>query len=209
MKLEIIETPDYILAVSDEEIKEGEAFIDLRNQELDSEDIYWAGLGGDVKFANIIGKKIIAHQPKGNAPELDLPLLPKIVIEDDVEKLPNFLYKNEYGCILSGVDGDSDVTNEWNNYKAATKEYSEEDLRRAIEFTVQNVLQAIPGITSTKTITESFIQSLKQPKWFIAEHIGKCCGNQLINQCIDCKKYKPQLKNTTTNGKTYLIGKYE
>jgi hypothetical protein len=31
------------------------------------------------------GKKIIAYKPKGNAPELDLPLLPDV--EEDVEKL--------------------------------------------------------------------------------------------------------------------------
>jgi hypothetical protein len=30
---------------------------------------------------------LIAYLPKGNAPELDLPLLPEIVVEDDVEKL--------------------------------------------------------------------------------------------------------------------------
>jgi hypothetical protein len=205
MKLERIETPDYILAVSDEKPTVGNQFI----YETDTQTINTTCSDYTPNEFDFIIK---AHQPKGNVKELDLPLLPEMVVGDDVEKLPNFLYKNEYGCILSGVDGDSDVTNEWNNYKAATKVYSEEDLRRAIEFTVQNVLQAIPGITSTKTITESFIQSLKQPKWFIAEMDYLSDTGEWKHVLLPSEwktDTQTRLKTTTTNGKTYLVGTYK
>ena len=86
MKLQIIETPDYILAVSDEEIKEG----DYCTSEKNIVDV------GKIHNSYTIFKpstkehlamlrscvKIIAHQPKiineeleKYAPELDLPLL--------------------------------------------------------------------------------------------------------------------------------------
>jgi len=87
MKLQIIETPDYILAVSDEEIKRGDHF-------------YYKHFGEDIVTKTTIHsdlvnlnssdrffKKIAAYQQKGNASELDLPLLPKEVVEDGVEKL--------------------------------------------------------------------------------------------------------------------------
>jgi len=77
-KIKIIETFDYILAVSNEKIKE--KFTNLTNDRdvFDYKDIKKCSL----EYANKYWKKIIAYQPKHNsAPELNLPLLPKIVVE--------------------------------------------------------------------------------------------------------------------------------
>ncbi len=68
-KFERVETPDYILAVSDE-------------TPIYPEPYYVSNSLGDrvehaeTKPSGII-KKIIGYQPKGNVPELDLPLLPE------------------------------------------------------------------------------------------------------------------------------------
>jgi len=69
-KFKIIETEDYILAVYNEDIK-----IKLR--------YLYNKIRKDIKETyNDFDEKIIAYQSKGNAPELDLPLLPEIVLED-------------------------------------------------------------------------------------------------------------------------------
>lgn len=86
-KFKIIETEDYFLAVSDEEIKVN--------------DWYWIPIKMSIEQCirkiliikegvnDIKQLKIIAYLPKNNAKELDdLPLLPEIIVEDDVEKLP-------------------------------------------------------------------------------------------------------------------------
>jgi len=64
--LEIIETPDYILAISDNTpLKSYEGFYYLDGKIFHTD-----------KYCLQTGcKSIIAYQPKGNAPELDLPLL--------------------------------------------------------------------------------------------------------------------------------------
>jgi hypothetical protein len=99
-QFEIIETTDYILAVSDEQVKEGDFVVEIhtfkrepyigkcfypKNDGTVTDEI----LKRDLLSVNYEGhyetlarphncKKIIAYQPKGNAPELDLPLLPEI-----------------------------------------------------------------------------------------------------------------------------------
>jgi hypothetical protein len=56
-----------------------------------------------------------------------------------------------------------------------------------------------------------FIQSLKQPKtpkWFLAETIRLNCYDDCMTK--ECQEHCDKtLKTTTTNGKTYLVGKYE
>jgi len=70
-KLQIIETPDYILAVSDNKKNDltycfdGEKILDVKNIAKLAPFLYSSEY-----------KKIIAYQPKGDAPKLDLPLLP-------------------------------------------------------------------------------------------------------------------------------------
>jgi hypothetical protein len=84
-QFKIIPTEDYILAVSDEEIKESEELIPNKWY-INS----YRGYDKPFKNHNLDNngylKQVIAYQPKGNAPELDLPLLPEIVIDNDEVK---------------------------------------------------------------------------------------------------------------------------
>jgi len=151
-KFRILETPDYILGVSDEEIKE--------------EDYQLVPMLSKVEKAtkenihlSYMCYKIIAYRSKGNAKELDLPLLPEIVVEDDVEKLAHdYLNKNyEY------VWDDGDVKTFVAGHKAAIKTYGE-----VFDFLDKNNYLS----DDRKILQEEFIQSLKQPKtpkYFIAE----------------------------------------
>jgi hypothetical protein len=292
-KSQLIETPDYILAVSDEEIKPLDWVHDpIQNR---AAQIHIVSKKGE----NFGAKKIIAYQPKGNAPELDLPLLPslkkeivgyklkpnidrlmvdsvlkhpmpiwndedksvyfirghvggslvarlkelqvldlwftpiyeevksgwvkehhlehyykeglmkdEIVVKDDVEKLAEKLFPmNMIGGGISKSDRQLQQNAFKKGYKAATKVYSEEDLRKAIEMARVTVEYPETETCFRYRIFE-ITQSLKQskPKWFIVEME---CGE--IRQCMceindDC--LKPELKTTTINGKEYLVGTY-
>jgi hypothetical protein len=191
MKLKIIETADYVLTVSDEEI-------------INASYIYNSALNiveKNTEFNNgILQSRIIAYQPKGNAKELDLPLLPETVIEEDVEKLM-------YDAIQKARGNDFQTfyklaaKNCYEVHKSATKVYSEEDLRKA--FMQGNH----GGVTQSYLEFEDYIQSLKQPKtpkWFVAEmEITKSevfRDNDNIPYAV--------LKTTTINGKEYLVGTY-
>ena len=45
------------------------------------------------------------------------------------------------------------------------KKYTEEDVKNAIEYGIQSVLQAIPGVTSTQSILDAYTQTLQQTEW--------------------------------------------
>jgi hypothetical protein len=203
MKLKIIETPDYLLAVSSE------------NKPLDSEKTkneYY--LGSDDKihrlnetFLLYFKDKIIGYQPKNNAPELDLPLLPEMVVEDDIDFTEIFygILKATYPHFNEWVEA-----KEYNKRKAVDKAYSEEDLRKAIERARQ-----IKYVTYSD---DEIIQSLKQPKtpkWFVAEieEVCRLMSADIVEKerwvKVENSKYTYQrLKTTTINGKTYLVGTY-
>jgi hypothetical protein len=104
-------------------------------------------------YLTTISKKIIAYKPKGNAPELDLPLLPNIE--------PSWFNKVEY---------------------------TEYDLNKAVNL----------GLTLFE-----FFQSLKQPKWFVAEIEEWLDQTYSEHGC-----YKQKLKTTTIKNKIYLEGTY-
>ena len=230
-KLQIVETSDYILAVSDEEIKEGDLYLDdihTIRKSITSVKEYWEGRKDY--------KKIIAYLPKNNASELNLPLLPQIVVEDDVEKLPydklcyydtrssDFQIKEEYGYDKEEVDATGEFPKKdcaCDNcfygrakladriIKSATKVYSEEDLVKAIQIAKDSMGVDNDGETCYSHLsTEQIIQSLKQPKtpkWFVAE---------METSRIPYGKYswrtiETGLKTTTIDGKTYLVGTYE
>jgi len=165
MRLELIETPDYVLAVSNEDasnsyiyfsgtpngvFKTGEKY-----KNYNGDDFYKDAITGAANtYLAKITKKIIAHLPKDNEPELNLPLL--FEMEDDVEKLAND---------LANKKGDNDLELEGyiyasfiEGYKAATKVYSEEDLRKAI-----NIARDL-YFKSYNVAEDEIIQSLKQPK---------------------------------------------
>jgi hypothetical protein len=103
-KFKLIETEDYILAVSDEDASNSYIYFTGDPTGIFRTGIKYKNEAGDYFYQDAItgmsntylakiSKKIIGYQPKGNAPELDLPLLPDIVVEDDVEKLGKQAYK--------------------------------------------------------------------------------------------------------------------
>jgi hypothetical protein len=264
MKLQIIETPDYILAVSDEEMKTGDIGYDTEYGIRKCVKIK-AFYEKDEVSPGSPNKKIIAYQQKGDAPELDLPLLPeivvkdysleaakkfayskfenlkdkyplgkgmttiqaifdvleagvdcgykfaskanKVVVEDDVEKLAYRIYPaintiDENGNDLDLNYGYRRGFEEGLKYKAATKVYSEEDLRKAFR-------AGMEFIGEDKGSYDEFIQSLKQPKtpkWFVVEM--EYYGETLASASGFSMKTEPILKLIAINGKTYLVGTY-
>ena len=55
---------------------------------------------------------------KGEITELQArKLLLSLFVVSGSLPLPDFLYNDGYGCILSGVHGDSDVSDEWETWK--------------------------------------------------------------------------------------------
>jgi hypothetical protein len=244
-KFKIIETPNYILAVSDEAGEIGCLRIEYMPHKphcytriynsLNGTTIYlfdkevWKGEAGFTY-------EIIAYQSKGNASELDLPLLPEINVEDDFElELKDFKSSNVLDILNMGninylSNGDiiynPDLifikrNDRWfSKHKAATKVYTEDDLRKA--FQAGEKFGGLPFSTDKTMVSENdYIQSLKQPKtskWFVAE-AGKIIGCKDPMICLrgcdigteSCKQpildYS-KLKTTTINGKTYLVGKY-
>jgi hypothetical protein len=202
--LKIIEVSDYILAVSDEKIKEENLCINLLYKKIvKPTDMMWANANKD----NL--KKIIAYQPKtDNTPELDLPLLLEIVVEDDIEKLAYEYYtSNKYYKT-------SDAFHWTNGYKEATKKYSE--AIDAMQEFVDRVEKRDVKSKYTYTKFKNIIQSLKQPKTpthFLAE-IEDGFINELGDFSIsmnnlqgEIKRIK-RLKTEVVDGKTYLVGKY-
>jgi len=194
-KFEIIETPDYILAVSDEVLRDVRPYKGKYHLEDETTINIFPNYLTDL-FAC---KLIVGYQPKNNAPELDLPLLS----ENDVEKLAHdYLNKNyEY------VWDDGDVKTFVAGYKAATKRFSEEDLRNIAKELASECLCIDGEISSPSQAfnwVEKKIQSLKQatPKWFVAEYKTEYTEDGLDYQ-------SDELKTTKINGKTYLVGTYK
>lgn len=207
MKLQIIEIKDYILAVSDE-VREGDIC-------LDGLEIFSPYETGDIAIDKF--KKIIAYQPKNNAPELDLPLLPDIIIEDDVEKLVEKLFPVLQRSTTFGSKFPWTPYREREafiaGHKAATKIYSEEDLKKAVEM-ARVTIEYPETETCFRFRISEIIQTLKQPKtpkWFVAEM--KEVNSKDYHTEVDYRGYSNidityDLKTTTFNDKTYLIGTY-
>jgi hypothetical protein len=211
-KFKIIETDEYFLAISDEDASNSYIYFTG-----DPTGIFRTGIkyksgagyyfyqdaitGMSNTYLAAISKKIIAYQPKGNAPELDLPLLPDV--EEDVEKLAkkyiNDTLKDEESddYFLGRMEGFKD------GHKAATKKYSEKDLRKAISMAGEKTHHHALGEID-KYSQEEIIQSLKQPKWFVAEM--KHTKSEVFRE-NDNVPYAV-LKTTTINNKTYLVGTY-
>lgn len=187
-KLRIVETLDYLLAVSDEEIKEGDLVPVGRRLVTTQKN---CGIVGYLSFDGVAflyftekHKPVKAHKPKNNSPELDLPLLPEF-FQDDVEK------------------------------SITTKVYSEEDLRKAIRygFDVGFCSNSRNKIKNNLQSEDEFIKSLKQtktPKWFVAEMVDtKEVINYEYDGTIDgCITWKQKFKTVTQEGQEVLIGTY-
>lgn len=189
-KFEIVETPYYLLAVSDK-------------TPVFPEPYYVSNCLGDrIEYAETkpsgVVKKIIAHQPKGNAPKLDLPLLPEMDVEDDVEKLAKKYVDDNYPHYTNLKEKAAAIEDVIWGYKAATKVYSEEDLMKAIDLARETLeYDEQHGWYSTMSEDE-IIQSLKNPKtpkWFVAEK--------------DNYMHEDELKTeTNSEGKQVLKGHY-
>jgi len=197
-KFQIIETPDYILAVSYEEITGFENnILVFKGGRL------WLWENTMALRSNNKPNKIIAYQPKNNAPELDLPLLPEMVVEDDdMEKAYKSNKPKESDNPTKGELAFSDgyYYGFEDGYKAATKTFSEDDLRKAIDLSRETLeYNEQHGWYNTMSEDE-IIQFLKQPnpKCFIAE--------------MEVKKFSSihELKTTTNSqGNIQLVGTYE
>jgi hypothetical protein len=164
------------------------------------------------------------HLPLNNNPIIpNLGLLPEIVVEDDVEcKAREFA--NEIRQDVCQYNNGR-WYGRFEAYKAATKVYSEDDLREAI---MQAFLSGVERIEDYSEVESDILQSLKQPKtpkWFVAEiehyyHSSKefyadagfvkCTKEQYesIKSEIPTCPLKTELKTTKINGKTYLVGTY-
>jgi hypothetical protein len=197
-KFEIIETDTYILAVSDEEIKSYYTYY----YDFMTEKVVKYMADSSCKYKEY-EKKIIAYRPKNNAPELDLPLLPEIAVEDDVE---NWLdrVKTDFDKKENYQHGFHDAINIVKaKIKAATKKYSEEDLRKAMLNIVEwCVLKKANDFVDINDKISKIIQSLRQPKWFVIEYKTEYTEDGLDYQSDELK--------TTTNaeGKQVLVGTY-
>jgi trehalose utilization protein len=209
-KFKIVETEEYTLAVSDEDASNSYIYFTgdptgifktgIKYKSGNGNYFYQDAITGmSDTYLTTISKKIIAYKPKGNAPELDLPLLPDV--EDDVKKL----FEEEAKTVSFGENGKQSPFN-WfkTGHKAATKVYSEEDLRKAIEMArVKDWQKDSNGDNFWDHSRDEIIQSLKQPKWFVAEIEEWLDQTYSEHGC-----YKQKLKITTINNKTYLVGTY-
>jgi len=204
-KLRIIETADYVLAVSDEEIKEGDKMYDSHLVGIcDCTDVK-GNLPYSYTSSFLNGKKIIAYQPKGNAPELDLPLLPEMVVEDDVEKLAKLEYSSPR---IPDISKTYILERQAfkRGYKAATKTYSEEDL---IEFSIWRSSTYTTEFHRCSNIKEQLQlwKSLKKPKGFVAEMQIVIHPANMPKEGEDRPTYKLKTARNP-QGKPVLVGYY-
>jgi protoheme ferro-lyase len=193
IKFEIIETPDYILAVSDEEIKTGNFIVELEDLSV------WII---QIQPNTIISryKKIIGHQPLNNTPILQgVPLLPEMVVEDYIQNFIEPLLKKK-AEENNTIDLDAYALGLVDSYKSATKTFSEDDLRKAIQHAKGLDIHGRGVWFKSDSFNENdIIQSLKQPKpkWFVAEMIQKSIS-----------EYEFKI-TTNSQGKEALVGTYE
>jgi hypothetical protein len=238
-KFRIVETEEYFLAVSDEDASNSCIYFTGDPTGIFRTGIKYKNEAGDYFYQDAItgmsntylaeiSKKIIGCLPKDNAPGLlhivklpsdenvnvqkisRLPLLPEIVVENDIEKLAESYYTQirlaERTAFKFG-------------YKSATKVYSEEDMRKAYNkgFS-EGVIKGTCSMVYKHESFEEYIQFLKQskttPKWFVAEmKCGRCYIPLKDDDCWSAKECSRNSKDdllltTTINGKTYLVGTY-
>ncbi len=174
IRLKIIETRKCIIAVSEEmKIRVGDYY--LSNGDI----IYKATSLTDLEKLNRPNrtvKRILGYMPKTDCVSLvGVPYLPEITVEDDVEKLVENLYQIETGNWQMNSITSEKRRAYIEGYKAATKIFSEEDLRKVIVMArkgkLYQVSESVVNIDGLYT-SDEIIQSLKQPKtpkWFVAD----------------------------------------
>jgi len=192
----IIKTDNYLLVVSDEEIKEGDCVIDnVGRIWIKMEDCF-------VKAAkdNAYGKsyKIIAHLPLNNSPILEgVDLLPPL--EDEVDKLADeltshlaFPEERRYGIYIG-----------YNKAKEKYK-YTEDDMIIAIQ---QAFLSGVERLEDFGKVESMLMENIQQPKYPIG---FECELHETQVRDINTHELIKGRKKTTTNsqGQTVLEGKY-
>ena len=188
MRYDIIKTDNYLLILSDEEIKEGEACKDGYGNILPFADLSEYGLGYD---RNTI-KKIIAHLPLNGASVIEgVDLLPSL--EDEVVKLA--AEWNTKGVFTSAYA----FTVGYNKAKDKYK-YTEEDIRNAI---VKGFFMCMDREHDITEVVEQIMQSLQQPKMPIGFE------REIEVGCIDNGKEINQYKvSYNSQGLIQWVGKY-
>jgi hypothetical protein len=175
----IIKTDNYLLSVSDEDIKEGDWFTDDNNSLRRSYKL------SHVQFAN--PKKIISHLSLNNSPILEgVDLLPPL--EDEVEKLVKEHWEDD-----KELNNPSSFKAGYNKAKEKYK-YTEEDLRKVL--TDKSLYELS---------VDEIIQSLQQPKY----PIGFECEmvTRVFDVYPQTINHIPKT-TTNSQGQTVLEGKY-
>ena len=206
MKYDLIKAYDYLLVVSDEEIKEGDWFItDDGRIEISAPD--WK--------AREWHRKIIAHLPPNNSSILEgVDLLPPLPQGDDVEKLSeNFL--KDLQVASTSVNRSVKLGFEVGyNIAKETYKYTEDDIQKAFIAGEERIINK-PNSSELDDFT-NFIQSLQQqPKLPIAFECDidvNCNGNENKGCFMDSPGHDcgcVSLKTiTNSQGQTEWVGKY-
>lgn len=209
----IIKTHNYLLIVSDEEIKEGDWHMySNKDGSLNGPYGFRRFLHNDYRCLNAYKcKKLISHLPLNNSPVLEgVPLLPPL--EDEVEEIVKDYVQELIDCKSVKEHERAWISAICHQLIIKAKEkykYTEEDLRKVIDMARETLeYDENRGWYNTKS-EDKIIQSLQQPKMPVA---FECESTQYT---VDEMSKLPlgtvnQKPKTTTNsqGQTVLAGKY-
>ena len=215
MKHNLIKTDNYLLVVDDSEIKEGNIVYvdcseievrDIRKVKEKVKDYYNEKFlfDGGGKIHIIYSKKIIAHLPLNGAPVLeDVPLLPSLPKEDDVEKLAEEYVSTNYPHYIDQKEKAAAIEDVCWGYKKAKKmyKYTEQDVRA-----IKRILIYDDDKNDAEKITEVIrvIESLQQPKLPIAFECEMEVGDYGDKDGL--RKFVKTITNS--QGRTEWVGKY-
>lgn len=111
------------------------------------------------------------------------------LIDIELKKLPYTKHLDD-GQFNDGQLAGFELGAEWAFQKAlelmGNKKFSEEDMKNGIEYGIQSVLQAIPGVTSTQDVLDSYKQSLQQTEWDVEIITENVCGRCYSNNTDEC-----------------------
>ena len=85
------------------------------------------------------------------------------------------------------------------------KKFTEDDVKLAIEYGIQSVLQAVPGVTSTQSVLDNYTQPLKQTEWDVVVEMDidnpcpKCGEKDNVHGNYDYSNITRPLINTLCN----------
>jgi len=205
----LIYTDNYVLAVSDEEIKEDDVYVSWETDySLPKYIIYCmsSGLNGENP------KKIVAHLPlNSNSPYSSvIPLLPPLPIEDDVYDslvVPSINKGDgmEQAMFNDGYYAGYEKAKE--NYK-----YTEKQVRHLI---LHSFLKGVDRGNYSREIENKILESIQQPKRptkFICE-MENYCGSPFTTErcpkCVDsCDKAYLRSKTTSTPNGEQWVGEW-